>query len=756
MMRGGKAENLEKLAKAGFRVPMFVVASPGLDEGQLGSVADQLDRNIDFFAVRSSASVEDSATTSFAGHFYSAVGVSGETVFREYRNVLQSYGSETGSVILQEFIPSDKAGVLFTNSGDGRIVVNTNYGLCKTVVEGAACDEYVLDEYGYILRQTTVVKDALCFIGEGFVRKSGITKPVLSVKECRKLASVARKIERFFGSPQDVEWCIWKDRIYILQARPVTRPIVIKSDPVFYDSANIAESYSGVVLPLTLSFASRIYKVVYENLLIASGVSRRRIDRNRAIFDQMVHSFYGRMYYNMNNWYLMMSFVPGYDRNKTNLEEMITSNIRSGVPRSVKPSVWLRIGYPVILIAKMIFFPVTISLFINKVKTQIQKFRGSDIHSFPYDECVAAYQALSSELLEKWHIPVENDFLVMTWLGVLKKKLDDNALRELIRFENKSSLQVQAMSDLSAAAYANPQLTEALATENVALFERELVRDKRMVNLFKNYFGIYGGRFANELKLESSDIEEDSLKLIRLLKLYKNFKPPVSELSSIISLNGFMAFSLGRFRKFASRREELRLLRSNTFAIVRKLFNRMGAILAEKGMIEKAADIYYLTTEEIMDLNTLLGKPLSALVQERKREYETFRTMDPPPYFALHGDEAPPQKETKEGTPATLSGKPCTPGMIRGKVKVFREFYFPGKTDFDILVTRHTDPGWTTLIGLSKGLIIEHGGILSHAAIVSRELGIPTVIGVENATLLLRDGQTVTLNGTTGTISIEK
>ena len=78
----------------------------------------------------------------------------------------------------------------------------------------------------------------------------------------------------------------------------------------------------------------------------------------------------------------------------------------------------------------------------------------------------------------------------------------------------------------------------------------------------------------------------------------------------------------------------------------------------------------------------------------------------------------------------------------------------PSSRDFDILVARHTDPGWTPVIGISRGMIIEHGGMLSHASIVSRELGIPTVIGVDRATDILKDGQEVELDGAAGTVRL--
>jgi pyruvate,water dikinase len=101
-----------------------------------------------------------------------------------------------------------------------------------------------------------------------------------------------------------------------------------------------------------------------------------------------------------------------------------------------------------------------------------------------------------------------------------------------------------------------------------------------------------------------------------------------------------------------------------------------------------------------------------------------------------------------------VTARGVSAGTVSGRVKVMKEFEMPDEIDFEILVTRHTDPGWTALIALSKGLIIEHGGVLSHASIVARELEIPAVIGVRSATDLYKDGQNVEINGSTGQIKI--
>ncbi len=137
----------------------------------------------------------------------------------------------------------------------------------------------------------------------------------------------------------------------------------------------------------------------------------------------------------------------------------------------------------------------------------------------------------------------------------------------------------------------------------------------------------------------------------------------------------------------------------------------------------------------------------------RKKEYEGYERINIPTHFALKGNAQPPFAQIQKQD-YSLKGRGCTPGIIKGKIRIFKEFSIPSVIDFDIMVASHTDPGWTALIGVSKGMIIEHGGILSHASIVSRDLGIPTVIGVQNACSIFSDGQMVELNGTTGMITL--
>jgi phosphohistidine swiveling domain-containing protein len=751
-IKSGKAGNLQILKDQGFLVPNFIVLPTNIQsKKELLQIVNSEDFNSQYFAVRSSVDIEDGDSKSFAGHFYSAIGIDKSNLFVEYQKVVESYHGHQGFVIIQEFINSTKSGVIFTDDGTGNIVINSNFGLCKTVVEGSPCDEFTLNRKSKIISQCIESqKQSVIFDGNKLVKQEVNSDTSLTNKEAKEISKTALQIENNYGKPQDIEWCFYQNKLYILQTRPITAFINTNKQSVHYDSANIAESYSGIISPLTISFATNIYKTVYINLLKASGASSRKIRNNIHIFNNLVESFYGRIYYNMNNWYLMMSFIPGYSRNKENLEDMITSNVREPVFRSVKPSVLLKLTYPLIVIFKMIFFPLIVKRFKRKVQNYLNRFRKLDIRSLSFNETIEQYQNIKSQLLEKWHVTVENDFIMMTYLGILKKKINEFELHGMLNFDNKSAQQILALKALSDAVYSNPELKEHCVNTDSKSFEKSLKKYSNINSAFENYFKVYGGRFANELKLESSDIEEDKQALLQILNLYKNYKPTNNPNKENKPNSSTLRYILKRFKKYASQREELRLLRSNCFSVVRKLFLQIGRILKEKELIENIDDIFYLKEQEVLDQNTNYKK----IIKERKLEYENYKTIQVLPFFSICEDEKAPVKDLSLKIDKTLQGKPCSPGKIQGKVRVFKEYYLPENIDFDIMVSKNTDPGWVTLIALSKGLIIEHGGILSHAAIVSRELGIPTVIGVDDATETFKDLQKVVLNGDNGSIQI--
>lgn len=521
-------------------------------------------------------------------------------------------------------------------------------------------------------------------------------------------------------------------------------------EQAYFDSANIAESYCGVVMPLTFTFAKMVYGRVYRDLLLHSGVSRRIIDRYGAVFDGLLALFSGRMYYNMNNWYRLAHFVPGYRRNKANFEAMISSNVRADVEREIRPPFGLVVWYPLLVALKTLCFDATCRRFAKRVSREFMRLESLPLCEQSLAAATDELRRLSATILPQWYITVENDFFVMTYLGLLRRRLGETAVAK-VRFRSKASEQVKSLSEIAQTAASDPQLWAHVASRDAKGFFAVLESRPDIHNAVRSYLLRFGGRFASELKLESVGIDEDPVKLLELLEAYRIYAPGGDRPSSRGGYGILERFLVSRFRKYASRREEFRLMRGNMFGFVRKLCRQAGAILAKEGHLAATDDVFYLKYDELLcaQSDRAFRRNMMRLVLARKKEYALYEVSDLPVHFY-----GAPESSVRQPVRVSLRGRPGSPGIIRGRAMRFPEFRLPRAGSFEIAVASHTDPGWTSLIALSKGLIIEHGGILSHASIVARELGIPAVIGAEGALAMLHDGDLVEINGTTGAITI--
>lgn len=214
-------------------------------------------------------------------------------------------------------------------------------------------------------------------------------------------------------------------------------------------------------------------------------------------------------------------------------------------------------------------------------------------------------------------------------------------------------------------------------------------------------------------------------------------------------------------RSLISARENLRFERTRAFGVVRKLFAQMGKQFHKQSIINSERDIFYLTIDEIF--NYIEGTAVSCnypdLIALRKAEYQNYQMQEAPAnrittygivYHANLFHNPPPLSEYKD----VLSGIGCCPGHVRGKVKVVTNPHAVNDLGGDILVTSSTDPGWVTLFPSTSGIIVERGSLLSHSAIVSREMGIPCIVGVTGLQESINTGDEIEMNGATGIIKI--
>lgn len=774
---GAKADNLEVLRKKGFNVPNFFVIS----YQEIGSIniyeieekiKEKISNDNKSYIIRSSANCEDDPENSFAGMFDSVV-IRDKTNFkRELKRVLDSVRSvrlseylktknitekPNLSLIIQEYIKGEVSGVMFTSttkSGKKGTLINSNFGTASSIVQGKSSDYYFIDNKGDIIESIKQGK-----------------KDSLSNSQINKIFRLGKIIENNFKTPQDIEWTIKDNQIYLLQSRPITKNI--SEEIMVWDNSNIAESYSGIVLPLTCSYIKHAYKVTYIDLAKRSGISEEKIKESKDLFENLLGFFYGRVYYNMLNWYRMLTLYPGYKRNKKNLDIMISAKSKEEFDEDNKKNVTalFKIKYYFKLVLRYPFFNKEVNSFKKEVKDYLDDFNKLDLKTKTKKELLDTYNNSINSLLKKWGITVENDFLLMTYFGLLKKFCEKNNIEDQFTYlisnikDVISAKQVDSLKELSEKFYEYNLLIKLAQKEEYKKCFEEINKNEDYKNLSEwiNYYLIkYGGRFANDLKLETEDLDSNPEYIIRLLSLYKSIdlkdKPTGTKMidKKFSFLNGlYLKHLIKKIKFYARQREELRLLRSQGFSIARKIFLEIGENFQKEDIIKDPKDIFYLNVEEIIEnIQENKSKNFIEIIKNRKKEYGKYSKVELEDVFYTYGNSIESRFTKIDNKHDGFKGQGCSPGIITGKVKVMNKFSLPDKGKYDIVVTKHTDPGWTPLFGLCNGLIVEHGGLLSHAAIISRELNLPCIIGLRDATKKLKDGQTITLNGYNGEVNI--
>jgi pyruvate,water dikinase len=286
---------------------------------------------------------------------------------------------------------------------------------------------------------------------------------------------------------------------------------------------------------------------------------------------------------------------------------------------------------------------------------------------------------------------------------------------------------------------------------------------------------------VGELKLETVSYTQDPAKFIKQLQAYVVAEMTTIKTSSKVEeelrknaeqqITGPLKYkpwkkwllrrTIKKARELVSARENLRYERTRAFGIVRELFCQIGKRFYAEGIIEKPGDIFYLAKEEIFSFieGTSLTRNIKAIIALRKEEFDQYKIQKPPSErFATYGPvyHANDFFSLGKTEPVTgdLKGIGCSPGKVCGKVRVVLDPDQITSMNGAILVTSSTDPGWTTLFPSCAGIIVERGSLLSHSAIVSREIGKPCIVGVTRLLDRLRTGDEIEMDGSTGEIKI--
>ena len=720
------------------------------------------------------------------------------------------------AILVQRMVRPDWAGVAFsadpTTGRRGVAVVSAVHGLGDKLVEGASdAVTYRVDRQGRVARAPeppTGAADARgATLGTSDAPQALPSDAPLHLddEEVAAVAAMARACERRFGRPQDIEWAMEDSRLYLLQSRPITT-LHDLADPdgnlQVWDNSNIAESYGGVTTPLTFSFARHVYEEVYRQLCRALGAPASLVEEHADTFRHMLGLVRGRVYYNLFSWYRLLALLPGFTVNRRFMEQMM--GVKEGLPESLVVELaaasWrARLTDSRRLVTAL--FSLTVSLCtlprrIRRFHTRLDVALGGsspNLAEMRADELVAHYRELERRLITHWDAPLLNDLFAMVFyglLGTLTVKWCGDATRSLQNdllsgeggiISAEPATRVRALARLAAG---DTPFVAALTAGSL----EEIVRCTREHPAFAAAYEAYLDKFADrcleELKLESPTLCDDPLPLLRAVGQLAGRLGPVAAGPDDAAAPGMDArmraerrlahalrahplrraiagIVLDQARRRVRDRENLRFERTRVFGRVRRVFLELGQRFHALDLLDAPRDVFYLEVDEVLGYveGTATTTDLKGLVALRGAEYARHRAAEPPAdRFVTHGMvyqgnafrgsvSAPPARGER------LQGVGCCPGVVRGRARIIVNPKDAQLRHGDILVAERTDPGWIMLFPAAAGVAVERGSLLSHSAIVARELGIPTIVAAKGVTQWLADGDWVELDGSAGTLT---
>jgi rifampicin phosphotransferase len=787
----------------------------------------------DLVAVRSSALDEDSAQHSFAGQLSSYLYVdNGPDVLRyvkecwasafsarclsyRFQNKLELTGKTKVAVVIQKMISSEKSGVLFTcdpiSKSRDVLTINAVFGVGEGLVSGTLeGDAYYVNKQNYNIEKKNVAEKKSQFLKS----KSGETHEVplpeglynaevLLEAELRMLWELGCKVEQHYGFPQDIEWAFEGGQLYLLQSRPITTEIFGFSGKLnIWDNSNIIESYGGLTLPLTFTFARFVYHSVYVQMCEVLMVPKKEILKMDFFLKNMLGIIHGRVYYNILNWYKLTSILPGFKYNRGFMETMMGTqySLADEIADRIKPSDNSVRAKMIRFFAgiKFLYFHFSaqsmVDNFLNYFHSVYEKYRGLNYEKMNSHQILHTFENLEVEMLANWKAPIINDYLCMVHFGLYKKltskwlshcgdSLQNDLLcgegnlesaeptRELIRMAKVVSLSIvlKQIFENNQAGVVREALRQSNSNSEVAEFEKRVDR----------YIHLYGHRCMSEMKLEQPDLHQDPTFLFTCLKNYlrsgsvdlqtyehreKTLRSNAEKLARK-NVSGFKKliyfWSLKNARMALRNRENTRFCRTRIYGIVRSMFFSLGRNFTQDGALNKPEDIFYLELQELKGSldGYLTVEDIRKMVNLRKESYEEYATQETPPRISTRGpvywnNQLVEEEEIVELKDGQIGGTGCCPGIVEGIVKIILEPSDNMELNGEILVTLRTDPGWIPLYPSLSGLLVERGGLLSHSAIVAREMGLPAIVGIKGLTQHLKSGMKIRMDGKAGTIEI--
>ncbi|MDI4645873.1 phosphoenolpyruvate synthase [Cohnella hashimotonis] len=751
------------------------------------------------YAVRSSATAEDLPHASFAGQQDTFLNIIGkDSILRHIRQCWASLFTERAviyrmqqgfdhrqvyvSVIVQRMIFPQASGILFTadpvTSNRKLLSIDAGFGLGEALVSGLVnADCYKVREEKVVEKRIAAKNWAIYGKKEGGTEKKRIEpdrqkSQALTDRQILELARIGRQIEAHFGCPQDIEWCLTNDTFYIVQSRPITTlfPIPEADDQQnhVYLSVGHQQMMTDPIKPLGLS----LY------LLITPAPMRQAGGRLFVDIAPRLTTPAGRE--------AMLKVLDSDPLISGAVKTIIEREFIALLPHD--PSVSTPTRVDTATPAPIEFDPAIVSELImrnqasiKELKQNIQTKSGPALFDFILEDIRELKKILfdpqsTAVFMAAMNASAWINDRINAWLG--EKNAADTLSQSVPN--NITSEMGLALLDVADQIRPYPEVIHYLQHTEADDFLEKIVQfngGKVARDAIRDYLAKYGMRCPGEIDITRTRWSEKPLALVpMILGHIQNFEPNA----------GKQKFEQGRQEALEKERELLNRLRQlpdgeqkaletkqkidlvrnfigyreyPKYGMISRYFVYKQAILKEAerlvqaGVIRAKEDVYDLALEELHEV-ARLNQLDQRIIDKRKEDYRFFEKLTPPRVITSEGEIITGAYQRENMPDHALLGLPVSSGVIEGRARVLLNIENAHLEEGDILVTSFTDPGWTPLFISIKGLVTEVGGLMTHGAVIAREYGLPAVVGVENATRLIKDGQRIRVNGTEGYIEI--
>ena len=752
-------------------------------------------------AVRSSASCEDGTLVSLAGLAETRLGIRGAGALADaIRAVWASVASGRAltylaahgvkevamAVVLQRMVEAEAAGVMYTRSPElsgskPERIVNAGFGLGAPVVDGRSTPDMLrIDQRGRLVEAVIAHKALTAVVDATGVVESPSPDPdapALNQVRIAALKEIAERLEQLDDTVWDVEFACDRENTWVVQARPVTGRIFPEGGTAetLWSNVNVGEALPGVATPLTWSVAGAFSEAGFRSAFAALGCT---VPKNTPL----VANVYGRFYLNLSQFMRVAAQVPWLDPRK--LVELAGGAGGEELASQVADVSHARF-YARLPITATRLLREQIRLDAHVARYEAQAIRAQTLHA-ARDLTTLSDEELATKIKDVQALLERTGTVMLTCasssLGthlLLRALLSRGAPSSAERLAQSLTSGIRdlesarpAIGIMRIAALARRESEAMAAIVGGTRSSLDGLPEGPTKRAISSFLALYGDRAVREADLSTPRWKEDPRQVLTMVKVAlrgdgREVEPALAraraqadtEMQRIVPQLSLIEQTVlrhlvARAQKAARLRERMRAWVTRVLGMLREVMleadRRLLRLIPELLTAAEIPAVFFLRVEEVEATLKSARTDLAPLVRARRAEYaRDVARPDPPPTFL----GAPPGVVLPPAGGDLLRGIPASTGIVEGPARVLSGeaqmgLLLPG----EVLVVHTTDVGWTPLFLIAAGIVTELGGPLSHAAVVAREFGVPTVVNVPGATLTIRTGDRLRVDGESGTV----